>query len=386
MDVKTSFPGGDKPEYVPENYDGKFRGPILVREALGNSINIPAVKMLSLTGIAETMGLGYDLGLSTLEPTRENLQRVGLSVALGGGEVRLLELAGAYSSFANTGFRIEPTAILKVTDSSGTTLEEWAHFAEATRAKKVITSEEAFIISSILSDPKAREITFGPRSAINIAGRTIAVKTGTTNDKRDNWTIGWTPNILVAAWVGNNDNSPMGNIASGVTGAAPIWRRIILEALKTLPNEDFEKPDNVIALTIDAYAGGAPVEGKPSRSEYFIKGTEPQGPSPIYQKIKVSKADNNKKASQSELDKNEYEIKNFIVFAENDPISTDGKNRWQEGINAWLDENYKNDDKTYRPPTETSDRVVSDTPTPTPTPTPTSIPTPTLILTPIQTP
>ena len=201
---------------------------------------------------------------------------------------------------------------------------------------------------------------------MNIKGATIAVKTGTTDDKRDNWTIGWTPNVLVATWVGNNDNSPMGNVASGVTGAAPIWRRIILEALKGKPSEDFQKPENVVAVTIDALGGGLPVDGQPTRSEYFIKGTEPQGQSPIYKQLKVSKADTNKLASDSEIEKNEYETRKFIVFAENDPLSIDGKNHWQEGIDEWIKENHK-DDPLYRPPTEKSDRVISDAPTPTPT-------------------
>ena len=349
MDVKTSFPAGDKPEYVPENYDGKFRGPILVREALGNSINIPAVKMLSLTGIADTMGLGFDLGLSTLEPTKENLQRVGLSVALGGGEVRLLDLAAAYSAFANGGYRIEPTAILKVTDSSGKTLEEWAHFAEASRAKKVISSEEAFIISSILSDLKAREITFGPRSAINIAGRTIAVKTGTTNDKRDNWTIGWTPSVITGVWVGNNDNSAMKDVASGVTGAAPIWRRIILAALKDKGDEPFVVPDGIVSVDVDKISGYRAHDGFESKQEYFIRGTEPTGDDPVHKKVKICKGEG-KLATVADIANNNFEEKEFLYFKEEDPFgSAGGLNKWQEGILNWLKDQA---DGKYHPPTE----------------------------------
>ena len=210
-----------------------------------------------------------------------------------------------------------------------------------------------------------------------MGAREVAVKTGTTDDRRDNWTIGWTPSVLVASWVGNNDNSPMGNVASGVTGAAPIWRKVILEALKRKSSEDFPKPANVSYVTVDALAGGLPVDGQGTRAEYYIKGTEPQGPSSIYKTLKVSKADTNKLASDSEVEKNEYETRKFIVFAENDPVSTDGKNRWQEAIDAWLNENRK-DDPLYRPPTEKSTRVVENTPTPTPSPTSTPIPTPTL--------
>lgn len=173
----------------------------------------------------------------------------------------------------------------------------------------------------------------------------------------------------------------MGNVASGVTGAAPIWRRIIIESLKGKSAEDFVKPDNVIAVTIDALGGGLPVDGQPTRSEYFIEGTEPQGPSPIYKKIKVSKADTNKIASQSEIDHNEFDLKKFIVFFEDDPVSSDGKNRWQEGINTWLNEVHR-DDSQYHPPTEQSNRVISDAPTPTPTPEITLTPIPTLTLIP----
>lgn len=156
----------------------------------------------------------------------------------------------------------------------------------------------------------------------------------------------------------------MGNVASGVTGAAPIWRRVILEALKGKSSEEFKKPDNVVAVTIDALGGGLPVDGQPTRSEYFIKGTEPQGPSAIYKQVRLSKGDNKKLASDNEVEKHDYDTKMFIVFLENDPVSTDGKNRWQEGIDAWVEQNHK-DDPLYHPPTEKSDRVVPDTPTPT---------------------
>lgn len=373
MDTKTVFPNQGEKDYIPENYDGKFHGPLQLRFALGSSINIPAVKLLSMVGIKNMLTTANEMGLSNLAPTSDNVKRFGLSITLGGGEVRLIDIASAYTSFANGGFKTEPTAILKITDSKGNVLFERKEVSK----KKVLSEEVAYIISHMLLDNNARLITFGTNSYLNVSGRTIAVKTGTTDDKRDNWTIGWTPTVLVATWVGNNDNSPMGNVASGVTGAAPIWRRIILEALKGKPDEDFKKPDNVIAVTVDSLGGGLPVDGQSTRSEYFIKGTEPQGQSIIYKEIKVSKADKNKIASQSEIDHGEYETRKFIAFLENDPISTDGKNRWQEGIDAWINEQYK-DDSLYHPPTEKSDRTISDNPTPTPTPslspTPTSTP------------
>lgn len=370
MDTKTVFPNpGQEKDYEPENYDRKFHGPLQLRFALGSSINLPAVKLLALVGVKNMLTTAYNMGISTFAPTNENINRFGLSLTLGGGEVKPLELAAAYTAFANQGYKSDPIAILKVTDSKGKVLFEQKEVSK----KRALSPEVAFIISHMLLDNNARLITFGVNSYLNVAGKTIAVKTGTTDDKRDNWTIGWTPNILVVTWVGNNDNSPMGDVASGVTGAAPIWRRIILEALKGKSLEDFVKPDNVIAVTIDSLGGGLPVDGQPTRSEYFIKGTEPQGPSQIYKIIKVSKEDNKKIASQSEVDKNEYDTRKFIVFHEDDPTSGDGKNRWQEGIDAWINENHK-DDPLYHPPTEQSTRIVTDTPTPTPSPTLTPVP------------
>lgn len=369
MDTKTVFPNpGEAKDYEPENYDGKFHGPLQLRFALGSSINIPAVKLLALIGVKNMLNTAYNMGISTFAPTSDNINRFGLSLTLGGGEVKPLEIASAYTAFANEGFRSDPIAILKVTNSKGKVLFEQKDINK----KRALSPEVAFIISHILLDNNARFLTFGPNSYLNITGRTVAVKTGTTDDKRDNWTIGWTPSILVATWVGNNDNSPMGQVASGVTGAAPIWRRIILEALKDKSQEDFVKPDDVVAVTVDSLGGGLPVNDQPTRSEYFIKGTQPQGPSPIYKQIKVSKADTNKIASASEVDKNEFEVRKFIVFAEDDPTSGGGKNRWQEGIDAWINENHK-DDPLYHPPTEQSTLIVSDTPTPTQTPPPPTI-------------
>lgn len=372
MDTKTTFhtPGSDK-DYIPVNYDGKFHGPTQMRFALGNSFNLPAVKMVALVGVKNMLQVAHNMGITTLAPTQENLNRFGLAVTLGGAEVKPLEYAAALGAFANGGKKTEPVAILKVTNKKGDVLYEYKDPSE----KQVIPEEVAFIISHMLLDNNARQQTFGSNSYLNIPGRSVAVKTGTTDDKRDNWTVGWTPSILVLTWVGNNDNSPMSpTLASGVTGAAPIWRRIMMAALSGKSAEEFKKPDNVVALEIDAYGGGLPVDGQPKRTEYFIKGTEPTGPSKIYKEIKVSKSDNNKLASDSEVSKGEYDTKKFIVFEESDPVSSDGVNRWQEGIDAWIKETFAADKPEYYPPKEKSDKQVegdSATPTPTQTPTPT---------------
>lgn len=350
MDADTKYPSGDpaKPEYNPKNYDGKFRGPMQMRYALGNSINTIAVKMTAIVGVKDVLKMGYDMGILTWQPTDEMLKRVGLSLPLGGAEVRLIDEAVAYSVFATGGKRINPVAILKVTDTKGKTLYEY----KPVEPRQVLDSTIAYIISSILSDNDARKDEFGPNSYLIVPGRTVAAKTGTTDDKRDNWTAGYTKDRVVITWVGNNDNSPMNPaLASGITGAAPIWNRIMKVSIKDFPDTSFDQPDNVIQMDIDGYGGGLPVDGQPTRKEYFVQGTEPTGPSPIYQKLKISRRDSNKLANSVEVATGDYEEKQFIVLKEDDPVSGDGKNRWQEAIDAWI--NGLGDNGKYKPPTET---------------------------------
>lgn len=346
MDVETKYPSGDpkKPEYNPKNYDNKFRGPMQLRYALGNSINTIAVKVSALVGVKDTLRLAYDMGLTTLEPTQENLTRIGLSMTLGGGEVTLLELTDAFGVFAAGGVRREAAAILKVEDPKGKVLFEH----KAASPREVLSPEVAYMISDILSDNDARKEVFGTRSLLVIPGHTVAVKTGTTDDKRDNWTMGYTPSVAVGAWVGNNDNSPMSpTLASGVTGAAPIWRRIILEALKGKNNEAFNRPGKIVEMEIDGFGGGTPVEGQARRTERYVAGTEPTTPAAIYQNLKISRKDGNKLANSVEIAKGDYDTKAFIVIAEQDPVSTDGKNRWQEGIDVWIN---SQGDAKFHPP------------------------------------
>jgi penicillin-binding protein 1C len=345
MDVPTVFPGGvNLPDYIPVNYDGKYRGPIEVRYALGNSINIAAVKMLAMVGIKNVLETSYDLGLSTLEPTQETLNRVGLSLTLGGGEIRLIELTGAYAAFMNKGYRVNPVSILKVEDADGKVLEE----TKPEKGKRVLTEEQAFLIANILSDNSARKEIFGENSLLNVSGRMIAVKTGTTNDKRDNWTIGGNSLILVGIWVGNNDNSPMLNVASGVSGASPIWRRILLEALKDKPNVTFEVPAGIVTASVDSVTGYRSHDGFPSRTEYFIKGTEPPE-DPIHVKLKICKTDG-KLANPSDISANNYDEKEFFIFKEEDPTAGLGKpNKWQEGVLNWLSGQA---DPRYHPPSD----------------------------------
>lgn len=345
MDVPTEFPGGvGQPTYKPENYDGEYRGPMQFRYTLGNSINVAAVKMLAMVGIKDTLRTAYDLGIESLEPTNEMMKRVGLSLTLGGGEVRLLELTSAYGAFMNGGYKVEPVAILKVEDGDGKILEE----IKPEKKKRVLDAGEAFVITDILSDNGARQEVFGPNSLLNIPGRAIAVKTGTTNDKRDNWTVGGDPNLVVGVWVGNNDNSPMTKVASGVSGASPIWRRILLEALRGKPNTAFEKPDSVIQMGVDKVSGYRDHDGFPARQEYFIRGTEP-GEDTVHVKLKVCKNDG-KLATPGDIASGNYEEKEYFVFKEEDPTAGPGEeNLWQKSILNWTSDI---GDERYHPPNE----------------------------------
>ncbi len=348
MDVATTFPGGEgQPDYNPVNYDGKYRGPVQLRYALGNSLNIPAVKLIALVGIKDVLNMAYNLGLNSLPPTNETLSRVGLSLTLGGGEVRLLEMTTAYSAFFNGGLRVDPISILKVEDSDGKVLEQHNLAAGGKKGKQVISAEEAFLIADILSDNEARKETFGTNSLLNIPGRQVAVKTGTTNDKRDNWTIGGTQDRAIGVWVGNNDNSPMLNVASGVSGASPIWRRVVIESLSGFDPTTFEPPENIVTLDVDSFSGRRSHDGFTSRSEVFVKNSEP-GPDDIHVKLKVCKNDQ-KLATPSDIAGGNYDEKEFYVIKEEDPTAKNGANKWQEAILNWIN---SQSDSRYRPPSE----------------------------------
>jgi len=344
MDVETHFPGGaGQKDYVPQNYNGQFSGPMLLRNALGNSINVTAVKMLASVGVKNMLTQAYSMGLSTLEPTTENMRRFGLAVTLGGAEVTMADLAAAYGSFANGGKKVDLVGVLKVEDREGRVLEEF----KAVEGKAVMSPQEAFIISHILSDNSARRLTFGEVNGLIISNHQVAVKTGTTNDKRDNWCIGWTPNLLTAVWVGNNDNSPMKRVASGVSGATPIWRRIMQFGVSQRNKQDFPIPDKIVSLEVDGLSGWSAHDGFESRQEYFIDGTQPAGEDPVHLKLKVCRGADGL-APPEDVSSGNYDEREYIRLVEDDPISGDGQNRWQEAIDAWV-AGQEDKDKYYPP-------------------------------------
>ncbi len=252
--VTFSLPGES---YRPVNYDGRFHGRMPLRYALANSYNIPAVKTLNAVGVNNFVEHARNMGISTWSDP----SRFGLSLTLGGGEVKMTDMAKAFGVFANLGKRTDVTPLVRVQNNSDDNIYELKPDPQ-----KVLDEGIGYIMSDILSDNVARQQAFGARSALEIPGYKVAVKTGTTDSKKDNWTIGYTPEFVVVVWVGNNNNTPMNPaITSGLTGASPIWQRVMTYLLSTYSNKNswFNKPEDVIEKP--CYGG---------RTEVFIKGTE----------------------------------------------------------------------------------------------------------------
>jgi len=229
------IPGHEDECYMPVNYDGKFLGPISLRDALAQSRNIPAIKTLYLAGMKDSLQTAQSLGISSLT----NVNRYGLTLVLGGGEVSLLEMTSSYGVFANEGVRNDYTALLEVDDANGNVLEKYEP-----HSYPVLDRQVALTISDILSDNVARTPEFGADSALYFPSYNVAVKTGTTNNYRDAWILGYTPHFVAGAWAGNNDNTPMEKKIAGFI-IAPLWHEFMAEALTALPKETFTPPDPV---------------------------------------------------------------------------------------------------------------------------------------------
>ncbi|MBK7202647.1 transglycosylase domain-containing protein [Candidatus Amarolinea dominans] len=263
-DVRTVFPTREGEPYVPLNYDLDFHGPVLLRDALGNSFNIPAVKVLQFIGVPALVDQAQRLGISSFVQT----DALGLALTLGGGEVRLLELTAAYGAFASGGRRVSPVAILKIENRDGQALPGMGPTGPGAQ---VLSPQVAYLITDILSDNEARVRTFGRNSLLRLSGnRPAAVKTGTTTDWKDNWTVGYTPDLVVGVWVGNADNASMIGV-SGVTGAAPIWHDFMETVLHNTPAQDFERPPGLVEMEICSDSGLLPTDLCPyRRQEIFI--------------------------------------------------------------------------------------------------------------------
>lgn len=285
--------------YNPNNFDNAFKGPISMRSALAESRNVPSVKTLYLAGLNDTLKLAKDMGIHSLGEAKT----YGLTLVLGGGEVTLIEITSAYGVFANEGVRNPPTPILSITDKDDNLIEEYKK-----EETIVLPKNTALMISDVLSDNTARTPTFGANSQLYFAGRDVAAKTGTTNDNKDAWLVGYTPNISVGVWSGNNDNTKMSKGGSAIAG--PIWHAFMAEALRVLPSEQFNEPtqpENYLSISpiirgkwsggdsyfIDTISGGLATEFTPEETKkeilitnphsilYWVNKNEPRGPKPI---------------------------------------------------------------------------------------------------------
>lgn len=288
LDIPTCFEQPGSKPYCPKNYDNRFRGPVQQRYALGNSYNIPAVKTAYLNGVESLIAYGNKMGITTWKDP----QQYGISLGLGAGEVKMVELAEAYGTLANQGVRVPLLSILEVKDYSGNVLESNSvvrrkvdldemnndeSIDNQNELSRVLRRAPAFLVTHILMDNSARTAAFGTNSELVIKDKLVSVKTGTTNNLRDNWTAGYTSDFLTIVWVGNNDNSPMNrNLVSGVTGAAPIWNDIMSFVLKDVSTTWPQQPGDVVTERICSTSGLlAAGSSCTARTEYFWEGTQP---------------------------------------------------------------------------------------------------------------
>jgi len=325
-DVPTCFQVLGQTNYCPVNYDGVFHGLVQARFALGNSYNIPAVKTLAANGIDNFVSFGNQMVISSFTDPSQ----YGLSLTLGGGEVRAIDMAEAYGVFANSGIKQPLIAVTKVADWKGKVLEETNLQKLKLTGSRVMESSVAFLVSHALLDNNARSAAFGTSSYLNVSGHPeVSVKTGTTNDRRDNWTIGYSANAVVVVWVGNNDNTEMSGAVSGVSGASPIWNKVIKATLEKAEKGAYDssetghawphQPSGVVGATICADTGGLPGSdpanpGCPTRFEYFLEGTVPTTSFVVNQDVQINNA-----TSQLAGPKDPVEL----THTENKPIYTD---------------------------------------------------------------
>ncbi len=345
FDLKTDFGGG----YSPDNYDGIARGPVTMRQALSNSLNISAVKTISLVGVDNAIKTAKDMGITSLN---RGADFYGPPLVLGSGEVRLLDLVGAYSVFANQGVKAPVASILKVVNQKGDVLEEY----KDDNKKEVLDKAIAFQISDILSDNEARAQVFGTRSKLFIPGHTVAAKTGTTSDYRDAWTIGYTPQIAAGVWVGNNNNSPLARGSAGAMAAAPIWNSFMTKYLSSLPDAPFVVPDNVEKLTVDKFSNKLPSKSSPPNeriTDWFAPWQKPKDYDDIHVVVKVCKSDG--KLAPDGAPEELVEERYFVNIKSEMPQNPN----WEKAVRSWASSHFN----TGTPPKEYCDLNANTSPT-----------------------
>lgn len=318
-DLQTDFGGG----YVPRNYNGNFNGPVTMRTALSNSLNIPAVKALSLAGIDNVLQTASEMGITTLT----HRDQYGLSLVLGAGEVKPVEMAGGFGTFATGGVKHDLKSILKVTDASGKIVYEYNLGND--KGRQVLDPQAAYEINSILSDNKARSAVFGTNSALSFPGKTIAAKTGTTSSFKDAWTVGYSTDIATAVWVGNNDSAAMKNGADGSVIAAPIFHYYMDRAVTA--DKPFNVPKGIQTLTVEKYSNKLPSElSSEQTTDIFAEWQVPTEKDDVHVQKKVCKS-NGALASDS-VSSDLTELRTFTVIHSEKPDNA----AWENPVRAWL--------------------------------------------------
>ncbi len=285
LDVRTAFPTREGTPYLPENYDRRFHGPISARDALATSNNVAAVRVLQQVGLDNMLAVANALGIHSFR----SADTYGLALTLGGGEVRLLELTAAYAALANAGRRVDPFVVSEVADASGRARYVRPTAEPASAQPRILDPRVAWLVTDILADNAARAAAFGQNSVLKLS-RPAAVKTGTTTDWRDNWTVGYTPDLVTGVWVGNADGQPMRRV-SGVTGAGPIWADVMEVAHRGQPARWFQRPDGLIRVEVCALSGLLPAPDCPhTRWEWFLEGTQPVAPDTWHVRERIDRA------------------------------------------------------------------------------------------------
>lgn len=324
MDVETNFGKfGDK-DYKPQDYDGKQRGPVSMRQALAGSLNIPAVKTLALVGVDNVVQTARTLGITS------PMSDCGLSLVLGGCEVKLIDHVSAYATLANGGVKNEKTFILKIEDKDGQTLEEYKQ-----QSKQVLDPQAVYLLTNVMSDNSARTYVFGANSPLILPDRPVAAKTGTTQNWHDGWTMGFTPSLVAGVWAGNNPgagtpNTDMKKGADGVLVAAPIWNRFMREALKSKPVEEFKAPDGIQQISVDEVSGKLPTGLTPStKMEVFANYNIPTQYDDVHIALPYDSTTDQPATTDTPKDRIVY--KNFTVFHSERPDNPD----WENPVVAW---------------------------------------------------
>lgn len=323
FDLQTDFGGG----YVPRNYNGSFNGPVTMRQALSNSLNIPAIKVLSLAGKDNVIRTAQDMGITSFDPKID----YGLSLGVGTAEVRPVEMAGAFGVFSDNGVKHDLKSVMKITDSNGKTIYEYNK--DKDKGNQVLDPQITYEISNILSDNNARSMIFGSHSSLFFPNRTVAIKTGTTSDNKDAWSVGFTPSISVAVWVGNNKGNIMKAGADGSVVAAPIFHTFMDKALANTPNEDFTQPEGIQTATVERYSNKLPNDGYSGETttDIFASWQVPTEKDDVHQKIMVCKV--NGKLAPDSLPDNLKEEKIFTNVHSERP---DYPN-WEGPVRGWAE-------------------------------------------------